>query len=788
MFSNHSRPLLLLGFIAVMLLMMAVVFIGFKQMSEINRNMELIVNKYNAKTSYITSMYAAGQERAISILRMLDMDDAFERDEEYLHFNQLATRFAVARMALNKLDVDEQENTYSHKQSQLINQVMPQLEIAIDLLFQEKKIEATRLLLDEAIPAQEKVLKQLSSMLEYQEKAAKKSLASAKQSYQLAIKQISLLALGAFIISMVIAWVVIVYASRAKEALFSQVALESIGDAVITTDAEGSINYLNSIAEKMTGWNDAQAKGKAIIDVFNISEDNSTDKYNQYIQEANENAPLSNPTNQAQLKNLAGDSIAIEFTVAPIVDKSHKRVGTAIAFRNMNQEHELRRQLSYQACHDSLTGLINRYEFEKRLNKLITSSIENNTTHALLYLDLDAFKVVNDTCGHVAGDELLKQLPLLLHRLVRNNDTIARLGGDEFGMLLNNCRPEKAQKIAEKILHAVQDFHFIWEEKKFRIGVSIGVVKIDKHSKNINNMMSMADAACYSAKDSGRNRIYVAKENDGEIANRHGQMQWVSTITKALEDDSFELFYQTIVATDRIRDPSVSIELLLRMRGDDGNLIPPGAFIPAAERYNLMIQIDRWVINHAFKWLSEHPEETAALNKCAINLSGQSIGDKSLLDFIKTKIKEYSISSEKICFEITETAAISNLVKATWFIHELKNLGCFFSLDDFGSGLSSFAYLKNLPVDFIKIDGMFVRDITHDPIDKEMVRAITSIAQAMGKLTVAEFVENDTIKDVLREIGVDYLQGYGVTKPRSLALFSTTEACWMPTKNSLASK
>lgn len=782
MFSNHSKPLLLLGFIAVMLLMMAVVFIGFKQMSEINRNMELIVNQYNAKTSYITTMYTAGQERAISILRMLDMEDAFDRDEEYLHFNQLATRFAIARIALSKLKVDEQENTYSREQSQLINQAMPQLEIAIDLLFKDKKIEATRLLLDEAILAQEKVLKQLSSMLEYQEKAAKKSLASAKQSYQLAIKQISLLALGAFLLSMVIAWVVIVYASRAKDALFSQVALESIGDAVITTDAEGSINYLNSIAEKMTGWDDAQAKGKAIIDVFDISEDNSTDKYNQHIQEAHENTPLSNPTNQAQLKNIAGESIAIEFTVAPIVDKTHKRIGTAIAFRNMNQEHELRRQLSYQACHDSLTGLINRYEFEKRLKKLINISIEKNTTHALLYLDLDAFKVVNDTCGHVAGDELLRQLPLLLNKQVRNNDAIARLGGDEFGMLLNDCEPEQALKIAEKILHAVQDFHFIWEEKKFRIGVSIGIIKIDNNSKNINHVMSMADAACYSAKDNGRNRVYVAKENDDEIANRHGQMQWVTTITKALEDDSFEFFYQPIVASDRVIDPTVSIELLLRMRGEDGDLIPPGAFIPAAERYNLMIQIDCWVINHAFRWISEHPEETAALNKCGINLSGQSIGDESFLNFIITKIKEYNINPEKICFEITETAAISNLVKATRFIHELKNLGCFFSLDDFGSGLSSFAYLKNLPVDFIKIDGMFVRDILHDSIDKEMVRAITGIAQAMGKLTVAEFVENEAIKDVLREIGVDYLQGYAVAKPRSLKLFAISETYSIPTK------
>lgn len=756
-----------------MLLMMAVVFIGFKQMSEINRNMELIVNQYNAKTSYITTMYAAARERSISILRMLDMDDAFDRDQEYLHFNELATQFSTARIALNELEFDEQENAYSREQYQLTTQAMPQLETIIDLLFNDQKTKATRLLLDKGIPAQDKVLEQLSRMLEYQDKAAKKSLASTKRSYQTAVRQISFLALGAFIISLAIAWFVITYASRAKEALFSQVALESIGDAVITTNAEGSINYLNSMAEQMTGWSYAQAKGKAIIDVFNISEDNSTDRYNQYVQAANENTEQSIATNQAQLKDINDTSIAIEFSVAPIIDKTNKRIGTAIAFRNLNQEHELRRQLSYQACHDSLTGLINRYEFEKRLKQLINLSIKNNTTHALLYLDLDEFKVVNDTCGHVAGDELLRQLPVLLHKQVRNNDTIARLGGDEFGILLKDCELEKAVNIAEKILHAVQDFQFAWQEKTFRIGVSIGVIKIDNNSKNINNVMSIADTACYSAKDGGRNRVHVAQENDDEIASRQGEMQWVSKITKALENDSFELFYQTILPTDETNDPMRSIELLLRMKDGNSDLIPPGAFIPAAERYNLMIKIDHWVINHAFKWLSEHPEELATLNKCAINLSGQSIGDESFLDFIKTKIKIYNINPEKICFEITETAAISNLAKATKFISELNNLGCFFSLDDFGSGLSSFAYLKNMPVDFIKIDGMFVRDIAHDSIDQEMVRSIIGIARAMGKLTIAEFVENDSIIAILKDIGVDYIQGYGVAKPKSLEQFST---------------
>jgi len=752
-----------------------VVFIGYKQMSDIHNSMELIVNKYNAKTGYITTMYTAARERSISLLRMLDMDDLFDRDEEYIHFNKLATRFAVARIELAKLELDENEAAYSSEQYQLTQAAMPQLEEVAELLFNDRIPEATRLLLDSAIPAQDRVLEQLSRMLEYQERASKKSMEMANISFRETMLQIGLLAFGAFIIGISIALFVIRRIERASDALFAQVTLESISDAVITTDANGKINYLNPIAETMTGWSFADAKDRRIIEIFDVSDDKGTQNYNQYLQNNKNNEQSLSITNQARLKSLNGESIAIDFSLTPITDESNRRIGTALTFRNMNKERDLRTQLSYQACHDALTGLINRYEFEKRLEHLINLSIKDHTVHALFYLDLDEFKVVNDTCGHFAGDELLRQLAALLHSHVRNNDTIARLGGDEFGIILDDCAPEKAMMLATKILHAIQDFHFVWEEKTFRVGASIGVVEINRHSKSIADVMAIADAACYSAKDRGRNRVHVAERNDLDIANRRGEMQWVSKITQALESDSFELYYQLIVPLDPKQRERTCIELLLRMQNKEGELIPPGAFIPAAERYSLMTQLDRWVVTHAFKWLSENAEVTKDLYKCSINLSGQSISEGHFLAFVKEQLTQYRINPEKICFEITETAAILNLIKATGFISDLKSLGCFFALDDFGSGLSSFAYLKNLPVDYVKIDGMFVRDIASDPIDQEMVRSITGIAKAMGKQTIAEFVENDSIIDILQDIDVDYIQGYGVARPQSLNRLTLSE-------------
>ncbi|MFQ6023648.1 MAG: PAS domain S-box protein [Acidiferrobacterales bacterium] len=433
---------------------------------------------------------------------------------------------------------------------------------------------------------------------------------------------------------------------------------------------------------------------------------------------------------------------------------------------DITEAHNLSQQLSYQASHDSLTGLVNRREFERRLRRALKTAQAERIEHAVCYLDLDQFKVINDTCGHVAGDELLRQLGALLQERVRKRDTLARLGGDEFGILVERCSLEQARRVSETLRTAITDFRFVWGDKTFSVGVSIGLVPITEASGNIINVLSTADTACYAAKDKGRNRIYVYHEDDAELAKRHGEMQWVARIHAALERDRFHLGFQPIMPLGD--QDGTYYELLLRMKDEDGRVVLPNNFLPAAERYNLATVLDRWVVERAFSWLTAHPRQLERLSLCSINLCGHSIENEKFLEFIIRQFGETGLPPEKICFEVTETVAITNLASANRFIKALKGLGCRFALDDFGSGLSSFAYLKNLPVDLIKIDGVFVKDIVDDPIAFAMVNSINEIGHVMGKQTIAEFVENEVILKKLKEIGVDYAQGYAVGRPRPI--------------------
>jgi diguanylate cyclase (GGDEF)-like protein/PAS domain S-box-containing protein len=435
---------------------------------------------------------------------------------------------------------------------------------------------------------------------------------------------------------------------------------------------------------------------------------------------------------------------------------------------DINDAHQLSEQLSYQASHDALTGLFNRRAFEQRLEGILEAARVGGGEHALCYLDLDQFKVINDTCGHVAGDELLRQLGDLLRHHVRKADTIARLGGDEFAVVMEHCSLRQAERIARQLRAAIEALRFVWEDKSFNIGVSIGLVPICDSSDSTSGLLRAADAACYAAKDAGRNRIHIYHDADSELSRRQGEMLWVARINKALEEDRFQLFFQPIVAVATGECSGLHYELLLRMKEEDGQVVLPGAFLPAAERYNLSPRLDRWVIDAAFAWLTKHPMHLAGLSLCAINLSGHSLGDDDFLEFVIQRFSTSDVPPSKICFEITETAAIANFSRATRFIRALKQLGCPFALDDFGSGLSSFAYLKTLPVDFLKIDGVFVKDLVHDPLDLAMVKSINELGQVMGKRTIAECVENDEILGKLRELGVDYAQGYGVGRPRPL--------------------
>jgi diguanylate cyclase (GGDEF)-like protein len=409
------------------------------------------------------------------------------------------------------------------------------------------------------------------------------------------------------------------------------------------------------------------------------------------------------------------------------------------------------------------------------VERAIAQARIQTATHALLYLDLDQFKVVNDTCGHAAGDDLLQQLAQILLSSVRYRDTLGRLGGDEFGMLLENCPLDKAVEIANKLLSAIDDFKFTWADDTFTLGISIGVVPIDRSTTDIASTMRAADAACYIAKESGRNQVQIAHLGDRRLQERHGEMQWVARLNRALDKDQFVLYFQPIIPCANKPGTGKHVEILVRLIDDDGTIIAPGAFLPAAEKYNLLTSIDRWVIAHSLAWLAENTNNDTALINLSINLSGQTLGNPDMLKFIIDKMEETGAAPEQIIFEVTETSAITNITSATSFMLTLRGYGCRFSLDDFGSGLSSFTYLKKLPVEFLKIDGIFVRDILSDPVDFAMVKAISELGQLLGKEIIAEFVETRELADELRKMGVNYMQGHAYGKPQPLNNFVHTQ-------------
>lgn len=459
----------------------------------------------------------------------------------------------------------------------------------------------------------------------------------------------------------------------------------------------------------------------------------------------------------------SGKTLYLDVDAAPILDENGNVTAVIEVIRDITELKKTEEKLYFQARHDELTKLANRYEFEQKGITLVEKAKIDNSEHALCFLDLDQFKIVNDTCGHRAGDEMLRQIAQVLKGVVRKKDTIARLGGDEFGLLMQDCSIAKAYQIIAGIQKTIQEYQLIWEGQSFRAGVSLGLVAITKDTENITELLSNADVACYMAKDLGRNRIHVYKADDKTMAGRRGEMQWVSRIRQALEQNRFCLYAQLISSLGTNTD--THYELLIRMIDEKGDVIPPGAFLAAAERYNLIIEIDRWVITQAFDLLQTFSTCLKNINFISINLSGCSLTDEDFLNFVIKQLHDHDINGNKICFEITETAAISNLIDAGKFIEALRKFGCRFALDDFGSGLSSFGYLKQLPVDYLKIDGMFVKDIVDDPIDHAMVKSINEIGHIMNMQTIAEFVENNAIKDMLFEIGVDYAQGYGIHKP-----------------------
>lgn len=536
--------------------------------------------------------------------------------------------------------------------------------------------------------------------------------------------------------------------------------VENIPDIIYQTDLRGKVTYVSPSVYLVAGYKAEEAIGIKLTKTVYVDPNDGE----RFLNELLKKGSIKNK----ELQLLRKDKSIWWGSVSAHIVNNEKGVPQSIEgiIRDISVQKRAQDSLSYQAVHDSLTGLINRNEFEKRVSYLLSDIKNSDDCHAMFFMDLDQFKVVNDTCGHVAGDELLSKLGHLMLGTIGQRDTLARLGGDEFGVVMENCTLAQAQVLADDILKAVMNYRFPWAGKVFRIGVSIGLVAMTKSSTDFTELFRQADAACYLAKDMGRNRIHAYHPDDAELAVRHREMNWVSRIDQALEEDRFCLYAQAIVPLNCADHKHY--ELLIRMLDEQGELILPGAFLPAAERYNLIEKLDAWVVKHACKLLADNPLFVEKVDFITINLSGPSLTNQDFLAFILRIFKETKVSPRMVCFEVTETVAISNLDSAISFIQNLKKLGFRFALDDFGSGISSFGYLKNLPVDYLKIDGMFVKGIVNDPIDYAMVKSINEIGHVMGMQTIAEFVENEEIRKMVTALGVNYGQGYGLGKPLPL--------------------
>ena len=561
----------------------------------------------------------------------------------------------------------------------------------------------------------------------------------------------------------------------------AEVTLKSIGDAVITTDRAGCVDYLNPVAEVLTGWRNEVAHGKSLAEVFNVINGTTREPIPNLVNKAIELGRVDGVGRDSVLIGRDGSEHAIEDSAAPIRDRDHVVIGTVVVFHDVSQSRNLARQLSHQASHDPLTGLVNRREFERRLQLLLDQSGNQPRQHALLFLDLDRFKVVNDTCGHNAGDELLRQITSLLQPLLRDSDTFARVGGDEFAVLLENCTTVSATRIAEKLCKTVCEFRFAWRDQVFPIGVSIGLVNFNNDELGLADLLTAADGACYQAKDGGRNRVHQFTPAQAGNGPARGEHDWRGRIQHAIDTDAFALLSQEVRALGVVGRSVPHYEILLRMKDDAGNHVLPSAFLPAAERYGMMPIIDRWCMRHAFAHhatLQVLPSlvladgspdpmvrQDPARMICSIGVSASALNDPLFAVFLNDLFAEFSLPHASICFQIAETTAIAHLSKTLQFIDAMKPRGCLFALDDFGSGMSSFAYLAHLRVDFLKIDGAFIMDMADDPIDRAKVEAINHVGHAMGIRTIAKQVEDQATVDKLRAIRVDHAQGSAVATP-----------------------
>ena len=563
-----------------------------------------------------------------------------------------------------------------------------------------------------------------------------------------------------------------------ENALFEEkdrafVTLSAIADGVIRTDARGAIDYLNPVAQRLTGWSLAESYGQPAEVIYQIVDEETGKKVLDPVQHCLNEQREVIFLGQRVLVRRDGGRFPIHDSAAPIRDRHGRLTGAILVFRDLTQMRQVEEEMQHLASHDPLTGLVNRREFELLIRDTFVTRKGEKPRHALCHLDLDAFKLINDTCGHTAGDQLIRQIAGVLKQRTRHWDLLARLGGDEFAILFRDCSAQEAQERAQEICDAIHQFRFHWSGRTYSPRVSAGLVPLTSETSGPETLLGAADAACFVAKESGGGRIHVFEPGDTAIAERYGEMQWISRIQQGLDENRFCLWRQSIQPVRQDLPQPPLAELFIRLIDDEGNVVSPGTFIPAAERYGLIASLDRWVVKSALRAMSNGAMPLGAADaRFAINISGQSLGADGFLDYITHEIDATGIAPNRVLFEITETSAIANLQKAMRFISVLKEMGCLFVLDDFGQGLSSFSYLKSLPLDFIKIDGAFVREMVKDPIQAALVSSIRDIGEVMGLKTIAESVEDAATFEALTQIGVDYVQGYYLDRPQPLTTSS----------------
>lgn len=766
MYPGKSALLLIFSFSSVLIVTFIALAIISDQIKETQKQVNQIVAGNNKKTRLLVDMQQASRERSLALYNMISFSNT-DKYENYLKEYQNQVRlFSSTRETLLSMTLSGSEKKALRTQAELSRYATQHHNSIIKFVHKKRFKTAVDILANKSMPAQTAELAQITKVIDYLNDDNKRIAHQLKSKLNGNIVVIILISVLILVLTISTAAYVIYRISKTEKELYfkkelAQTTLHSIGDGVITVDKDFHIETINPAAEKLADVKAEDVIGKSILTIYENEEHNPHTEIDKNLSTSVSQRSLFDFT----LTQKDGTQFEVEHTVAPIIDKDNRVLGAVIILRDVTEVRTMEKRLSYQASHDALTGLINRREFEVRLNHFIRSAHTDKTTHSICFLDLDKFKIINDTSGHAAGDEFLKQISKTIQSMLRKTDILARLGGDEFAIILDNCTIQKARHICKNIIKKIKDTRFSWGNNSFETGASIGIVPISQLTTSSADVMSSVDAACYEAKDKGRNRIQVFEPNDAEFVKHKIETSWIQKIKDAIQNNDFELYFQELRNINPQYPTPKTVEILVRLN-DKGNIVSPDSFIPTAERYNMMPLIDEWVISNTIDFMCAYNKKHNADIRAAINLSGQSLSEDSVLNLITEKLrKNKTIKKELVCFEITETAAIANMTKAVEFITHIKQMGCNFSLDDFGSGLSSFSYLKNMPVDNIKIDGAFIREIHTDSINKVFVESIHNISRTMGIKTTAEYVENEEILNCIKEIGIDYAQGYHISKP-----------------------